>query len=113
MNARPAMRSIGASSVAGGADASHFACRDHAVILVARENARIQHLAKRLRREAGVTVDILRADLNDEVDLALVATRLRDDGRIGVLLNHLGAAFMVAFSTARDGEDPTIDHAPL
>jgi short-subunit dehydrogenase len=96
---------------AGGAEYAHgFANREHAVILVARDSARIQHLARRLRREAGVTVDILRADLNDDWDRALVETRLQQDDRIGVVVNNAGMTFMVAFS--RTWDEAPIDQQP-
>lgn len=54
--------------------------------------ARMEALAERLRRESGVAVDILRADLTDRRELAQVETRLRDDVRIGVLVNNAGAS---------------------
>lgn len=48
--------------------------------LVARDRARMEVLADRLRREAGVEVDILRADLTDARELAQVeASAARGD----------------------------------
>jgi len=93
---------MNAHTASGGEYAHGLASREHAVILVARDSARIEHLARRLRREAGVTVDILRADLDDEQDRALVETRLRQDHRVGVLVNNAGMTFMVAFSRTWD-----------
>jgi short-subunit dehydrogenase len=52
----------------------------------------MEELAARLRREAGVRVDVLQADLTDERDLVRVEARLREDDRIGVLVNNAGAA---------------------
>ncbi len=69
----------------------------HVLMLVGRESARNRSVAERLRREAGVTVDIVQADLEDAVDIALVGGRLQRDGRIGVLVNNSGVTFMVAF----------------
>ena len=48
-------------------------------------------LAARLRRETGVAVDVLPADLTVAADLARVEARLRDDKRIGLLVNNAGA----------------------
>jgi short-subunit dehydrogenase len=45
-----------------------------------------------MRRDTGVAVDILQADLADSRELAQVEARLREDARIGVLVNNAGAA---------------------
>jgi hypothetical protein len=50
----------------------------------------MEALAELLRRETGVAVDILRADLTDPHDLAQVEARLREDDHIGVLVNNAG-----------------------
>lgn len=82
----------GASSGIGATYADRFAQRGHNLILVARDKARLEALAARLRQEHGVDVDVLQADLTQEADLAVVEARLRDDTRIGVLINNAGAA---------------------
>ena len=48
--------------------------------------------AERLRRETGVAVDVLQADLTEPRQLAQIEARLRDDTRIGVLVNNAGAS---------------------
>ncbi|SFU10617.1 hypothetical protein SAMN05518861_1132 [Mesorhizobium sp. YR577] len=75
----------------GGTYAERFARRGHDLVLAARDRARLEALATRLRQESGVTVDILQADLTKSGDLAAVETRLRDDQRIGILVNNAGA----------------------
>ena len=80
----------GASSGIGAVYADRFARRGHNLVLVARDSARMQKLADRLRNDTGVTVDVLQADLIDAHDLALVEARLRDDSRIGILVNNAG-----------------------
>jgi short-subunit dehydrogenase len=50
----------------------------------------METLADRLRRETGVAVDVLPADLTDARELAQVEARLRDDARIGILVNNAG-----------------------
>jgi short-subunit dehydrogenase len=82
----------GASSGIGAVYAERFARRGHDLVLVARDRVRMEALADRLRREVGVAVDILEADLTNASDLARVETRLRDDARIGILVNNAGAA---------------------
>ncbi|MDB5447014.1 MAG: family oxidoreductase, partial [Phenylobacterium sp.] len=97
MNAKPAVLITGASSGIGAVYADRFARRGHDLVLVARDGARMQQLADRLRRESGVMVDILRADLIDEADLKAVEARLREDHRIGVLVNNAGASLHGGF----------------
>lgn len=82
----------GASSGIGAIYAERFARRGHDLVLVARDKARLETLAARLREENSVAVDILQADLTQSNDLAAVETRLRDDARIGILINNAGAA---------------------
>ena len=60
----------GASTGIGAVYADRLARRGHDLILVARDEARLTALAERLRRETGVAVDILKADLTDRADLA-------------------------------------------
>jgi short-subunit dehydrogenase len=48
--------------------------------------------AKRLRAETGVAIDVLPADLTESNELARVEARLREDVRIGLLVNNAGAA---------------------
>ncbi|SCM76634.1 Short chain oxidoreductase protein [uncultured Pleomorphomonas sp.] len=92
MTNRPAVLITGASTGIGAAYAERFARRGHDLVLVSRNKARLGAVAARLRHEAGVTVDILQADLTKLDDLLAVEARLRDDRRIGVLVNNAGAS---------------------
>jgi uncharacterized protein len=82
----------GASSGIGATYAERFARRGHDLVLVARDKARLETLAARLRAESGVAVEVLQADLTQPADLTAVETRLRDDQQIGVLINNAGIA---------------------
>jgi short-subunit dehydrogenase len=88
----PSVLITGASTGIGAVYADRFAKRGHDLVLVARDRVRMEALADRLRREAGVAVDILRADLTDPADLTQVEARLRNDHDIGILVNNAGAA---------------------
>jgi short-subunit dehydrogenase len=98
MATMPAVLITGASTGIGAVYADRFARRGHDLVLVARDRARMEALAERLRRETGVTVDILQADLTDPGALGQVEARLRDDTRIGVLVNNAGAAALGGFT---------------
>ena len=82
----------GASSGIGATYADRLARRGHDLVLVARNKARLEVLAERLRTETGVSIDILPADLADAGERAAVEQRLRDDARIGLLVNNAGTS---------------------
>ncbi|MFZ6644127.1 SDR family NAD(P)-dependent oxidoreductase [Undibacterium sp. TJN25] len=82
----------GASTGIGAVYAERFARRGYDLVLVARDQARMETLASRLRAETGVKVDIIAADLTSAADLGKVEARLRDDAAISVLINNAGAA---------------------
>ncbi len=92
MSLLPTVLITGASSGIGAVYAERFARRGHDLVLVARDTARLKTLAARLRQDTGVAVDVLPADLTQRADLATVETRLRDDARIGILINNAGVA---------------------
>src|SRR3954470_16928591 len=97
---RRAVLITGASSGIGATYADRFARRGHDLVLVARDAARLESLAALLRCENEISVDILPADLADASQLASVEDRLRNDERIGLLLNNAGAAIMGGLATA-------------
>jgi short-subunit dehydrogenase len=92
MNAHPTVLITGASTGIGAVYAERFAQRGHDLVLVARDLQRLETLAAKLRSEHSVTIDVLQADLTQLKDLTTVETRLRDDARIGILVNNAGAA---------------------
>lgn len=92
MTTIPAVLITGASTGIGATYAERFAQRGHDLVLVARDVARMEAVAGRLREETGVSIDIIQADLTLTADLAKVETRLRDDARIGILVNNAGTA---------------------
>lgn len=92
MSTRPTVLITGASSGIGVVYAERFAQRGHDLVLVARDQARLDALAARLHSEHDVAVEVIPADLTQLGDLTTVETRLRDDARIGILVNNAGAA---------------------
>ena len=97
MNTRPTVLITGASTGIGAVYADRFAQRGHDLVLVARDLARLEALATRLRREHDVAVDVIAADLTQAGDLATIESRLRDDAQIGILVNNAGAALSGQF----------------
>lgn len=104
MNTKPSVLITGSSTGIGAVYADRFARRGHDLILVARNEARMTELAARLRRETGVTVEVLPADLTEPRDLARIEKRLREDTRIGILVNNAGTAIPGGF-VGQKGDD--------
>jgi len=92
MTTLPSALITGASSGIGATYAERFAQRGHDLVLVARDERRLDALAARLLKTHNVKIEVLRADLTQQSDLAAVEARLRDDPRIGVLINNAGMA---------------------
>jgi len=99
MSALPSVLITGASSGIGATYADRFARRGHDLVLVARDAARMEALAERLRKETGVAIEVSPADLTRTEDLETVAARLRADERIGVLVNNAGASLSGGFAS--------------
>ena len=81
----------GASSGIGAVYADRLAHRGYDLLLVARSQAAMADLAKKLERDTGSKVDILAADLTDSTDVAEVERILREDSRVTLLVNNAGA----------------------
>ncbi len=71
----------GASTGIGAVYADRLARRGYNLILVARDEQRLQHLAAKLRDATGVAVDVLKADLTTRDGRSAVARRLQADPR--------------------------------
>jgi short-subunit dehydrogenase len=75
----------------GAAFARQLAERGHDLVLVARDQARLNALADELRSRYGVEAEVLVADLADREQLARVEGRVADPDRpVHVLVNNAG-----------------------
>ncbi|MFG6091600.1 SDR family NAD(P)-dependent oxidoreductase [Enterobacter soli] len=88
----------GASTGIGAVYAERFARRGHDLVLVARDKAKLEILAERLQQKNDISVDVLSADLTRASDLAVVEARLREDTKIGILINNAGIAQSGSFT---------------
>src|SRR4029450_7677440 len=82
----------GASRGIGAVYADRLAKRGYDLILVARDQTRLETLSARLTQETGRSVTPVPADLSDKADLAKVETIGRNDPNISLLVNNAGTA---------------------
>ena len=80
----------GASSGIGALYADRLARRGHDLILVARNEARLAALARRIANDTGRKVETVVADLADAADLRRVEDILRTNAGISLLVNNAG-----------------------
>ena len=92
MNQPATVLITGASSGIGATYAERFARRGHDLVLVARNEKRLNTLATRLMEAFGIAVEVVQADLTQAADLTALEARLRDDIRITILINNAGMA---------------------
>lgn len=81
----------GATSGIGLELAWQLAAARHDLVLVARNEDRLEETARRLRAAAGVEVEVLPADLALVKGRSAVVERLREEGKpVGLLVNNAG-----------------------
>jgi short-subunit dehydrogenase len=80
----------GASSGIGAIYADRLASRGHNLILVARNQARLDALAAGITDRTGRSVEVVAADLARKTDLARVETILKTDASVTLLVNNAG-----------------------
>src|SRR5262245_12555882 len=84
---KPVALVTGASVGIGEEFARQLAERGHDLVLVARDQARLEAVAKELEERYGATCEVLAADLTDDAQLATVEARA---ATVDVLVNNAG-----------------------
>lgn len=82
----------GASSGIGAVYAERLAARGFDLLLVARDQERLESAASKLRNDHGVQVEVLKADLTQKEEVLKLEQRLRSDSSISLLVNNAGVA---------------------
>lgn len=80
----------GASTGIGAVYAERLAQRGYDLILVARNQEKLELLARRLSASSGRKIDTIRADLSLKSELQIVEQRLAGDAAITMLVNNAG-----------------------
>lgn len=95
----------GATSGIGRAFARRLALTHHDLIVVARTRHRLEELAEELRRESGVRVEVLAADLSTVDGCRSVEDRLTATPSVDLLVNNAGIMLGEPFPYTRGTDE--------
>src|SRR5690242_17253333 len=90
----------GASAGIGREFCRQLAARGYDLIIVARDEARLESLADDLGSTHGVRVDVTPADLTRDVEVDRVASRAASDPALAMVVNNAGFGTVGSLATA-------------
>jgi uncharacterized protein len=90
----------GASAGIGAVYADRLARRGYDLVIVARNQIRLNSLAKKLTAETGRSIEVVAADLTQPTDLAKVEKILHEDASITMLVNNAGVGSVASILQA-------------
>ena len=108
--AKPVALITGASTGIGAAYARTLAREGYDLVLVARDEARLEAVAVPLRERHDSAVECLRADLSRKKGVASVASRISEGAAIDLLINNAGRGSFGRFWTLDAGEEAAQTH---
>lgn len=94
----------GASTGIGAVYADRLAKRGYDLLLIARDKARLEALARRLKSETGQSVEIRQVDLTDPAQVASLAAHIENEPRLSLLVNNAGMGSSGTLSTSAPEE---------
>jgi uncharacterized protein len=95
---RPVALVTGASSGIGHSFARHLARDGHDLVLVARDTARLDAIAKELDTLYSASCEVIGADLTISEQCATVEARLRSEPKVDILVNNAGVGTFGRFA---------------
>ena len=108
---RPIALVTGASAGIGAAFANFLAKEGHDLVITARDLARLEEIATKLRAEYQIEVEVIKADLATNEGIKVIELRLENISRpIEVLINNAGFGINKSFVVSdRQAENDLLD----
>lgn len=98
----------GASTGIGAIYADRLAKRGYDLILVARDEAKLNTVANKIKAETNVSIKVISADLTSKVELKHIENLLRTDNEISLLVNNAGLGAVTKLAESNIDEIETM-----
>lgn len=98
----------GASTGIGAIYADRLAKRGYDLILVARDEAKLNTVAKKIKANTDVSIEVISADLTSKVELKRIENLLLTDREISLLVNNAGLGAVTKLAESNIDEIETM-----
>jgi hypothetical protein len=98
----------GASTGIGAVYADRLAKRGYDLILVARDEAKLNIVADKIKVDTDVSVEVISADLTSKDELKLIESLLQTDSKIALLVNNAGLGAVTKLAESNIDEIETM-----